>query len=204
GMGMDSDHLSGVILAALRVPLVTALLLSPILIAFALAFLKQKTRTVYISIAGAIIFFAYLWLRPHSFWVESILAPALSGVGDYLTPQGILQLPDIGNRPIILNFAVRTLITVVSYFAAFAFVVLLIRIPKTRNAATQQDQPARTSWRQLLILLGPFTLAYCCFLGIRTFAGIMLDRYLLPLLFVLALVALRFYQERVGPRLPLA
>jgi hypothetical protein len=202
GMGLDSDHLSGIFLAALRVPLVTALLLSPILIAFALAFLKQKTRAVYISIAGAVIFFAYLWLRPHSYWVESILAPALSGVGDYVTPQGILQLPDIGNRPIILNFGVRTVITVVSYFAAFAFVVLLIT--KIRKATPQQNQPTRLSWRQLLILIGPFTLAYCCFLGIRTFAGIMLDRYLLPLVFVLALVALRFYQERVSPRLPVA
>jgi hypothetical protein len=134
--------------------------------------------------------------------VESILAPALSGVGDYVTPQGILELPDIGNRPIILNFAARTVITAVSYFAAFAFVVLLIT--KTRKATTQQNQPTRLPWRQLVILLGPFTLAYCCFLGIRTLAGIMLDRYLLPLVFVLALVALRFYQERISPRLPVA
>jgi hypothetical protein len=201
GMGLDSDHLSGVLLAALRVPLVTALLLSPILIAFALAFLKQKTRAVYLSVAAAIIFFAYLWLRPHSYWVESVLAPALSGVGDYVTPLGILELPDIGNRPLTLNFAVRSVITVISYFAAFAFVVLLIT--RSRNATNRQDQPTRLSWQQLLVLLGPFTLSYCAFLGIRTFAGVMLDRYLLPLLMVLALVAVRFYQERISPRLPL-
>jgi hypothetical protein len=204
GMGLDSDHLSGVVLAALRVPLVTALLLLPIFVAFALAFLKRRTRAVYISVAGAILFFAYLWLRPHSYWVETILAPALSGVGDYVTPQGILQLPDIGNRPIVLNFAARTVITVVSYFAAFAFVVLLITVRRTRKTAIRQDQSTRISWQQLFILLGPFTLSYCSFLAIRTFAAIMLDRYLLPLLFVIALVALRFYQERISPRLPVA
>jgi hypothetical protein len=202
GMGLDSDHLSGVVLAALRVPLETALFLSPILIAFAFAFLKQRTRAVYLSVAGAIIFCAYLCLRPHSYWVGVVLAPAYTGVGDYVTPVGILQLPEIGNRPLILNFTVRTAITVISYFAAFAFAVLLIT--KTRNTTAPQARPPRLSWRQLLLLLGPFTLSYCAFLTFRVFASVMFDRYLLPLFLVLAVVALRFYQEKISPRLPLA
>jgi len=202
GMRFDTNHLFDAGLAALRVPLETAFFLSPILIAFALPFLKQRTRVVYLSLAGVVIFCAYLCLRPHSYWVGNILAPASSGIGDYVTPLGILELPEIGNRPLVLNLAVRIVITVVSYFAAFAFAVLLM----TRNRhATARDeaQPAQLSWQQLLLLLGPFTVAYCAFLTFRVLAGTMFDRYLLPLFMVLAVVAVRFYQEKVSPRLPL-
>jgi hypothetical protein len=140
--------------------------------------------------------------------VGVVLAPASSGVGDYVTPLGILELPEIGNRPLILNVAVRVVMTVVCYFAAFAFAVLLITknrlIPSHRHAmAREEPQPAQLSWQQLLLLLGPFTVAYCAFLAIRVLAGTMFDRYLLPLFMVLAVVALRFYQEKVSPRLPL-
>jgi len=202
GMRFDTNHLFDAGLAALRVPLETAFFLSPILIAFALPFLKQRTRVVYLSLAGVVIFCAYLCLRPHSYWVGNILAPASSGIGDYVTPVGILELPEIGNRPLVLNLAVRIVITVVSYFAAFAFAVLLM----TRNRhATARDEarPAQLSWQQLLLLLGPFTVAYCAFLTFRVLAGTMFDRYLLPLFMVLAVVAVRFYQEKVSPRLPL-
>ena len=204
GMRFNPDHLFDVGLAALRVPLETAFFLFPILIAFALPFLKERSRVVYLSLAGVILFCAYLCLRPHSYWVGVVLAPATSGIGDYVTPLGILQLPEIGNRPLTLNFAVRTVITVVSYFAAFAFAVLLMT--RNRDAMTktqEEDQSAQLSWQRLLLLLGPFTLAYCAFLAIRILAGVMFDRYLLPLFLVLAVVALRFYQERVSPRLPL-
>jgi len=202
GMKLNPDHLFDVGLAALRVPLEIAFFLSPILIAFAVAFLKQRTRAVYLSVAGVVLFCAYLCLRPHSYGVEVILAPASSGVGNYVTPLGILELPEIGNRPLTLNFAVRVVITVVCYFAAFAFAALLIT--RTRHhAKTRNVQPTRLSWQQLLVLLGPFTLAYCAFLAIRIFAGVMFDRYLLPIFMVLAVVALRFYQEKVSPRLPL-
>jgi hypothetical protein len=202
GMRLDAGHLFDVGLAALRVPLEIAFFLSPILIAFALAFLKERTRAVYLSLAGVVIFCAYLCLRPHSYWVGVVLAPATSGVGDYVTPLGILELPEIGNRPIILSFAVRIVMTIVCYFAAFAFAALLIT--RNRHAMPREDaQSAQLSWQQLLLLLGPFTVAYCAFLAIRVFAGVMFDRYLLPLFMVLAVVALRFYQEKVSPRLPL-
>src|SRR5437899_2506229 len=110
GMRFDTNHLFDAGLAALRVPLETAFFLSPILIAFAIPFLKQRTRVVYLSLAGVIIFCAYLCLRPHSYWVGNILAPASSGIGDYVTPLGILELPEIGNRPLVLNLAVRIVI----------------------------------------------------------------------------------------------
>jgi hypothetical protein len=200
GIGIDQGHLFNTALAGLRGLLETAFLLSPIFIAFALAFLKTRNRWVYLSLAGAIVFCAYLCLRPHGYWVGIVLAPASSGIGNYVTSRGILELPAIGNRPLVLNFAVRVVITVVSYFAAFAFVVLLIA--RNRRVQAPEAMTSELSWRQLFLLIGPFTLAYCAFLAIRVFSGVMFDRYLLPLLMVLAVVAVRFYQERISSRLP--
>lgn len=202
GMGFDQNHLLNMAVAGLRGLLLTAFFLSPIFIAFALAFLKTRNRWLYLSLAGAIVFCAYLCLRPHSYSVEVVLAPASSGIGNYVTPLGILELPAIGNRPPVLNFALRVVVTVVSYFAAFAFVIFLIT--QRRRLQAPEAVTAELSWRQLFLLLGPFTLAYCAFLAIRVFSGVMLDRYLLPLLIVLAVVAVRFYQERISPRLPRA
>jgi 4-amino-4-deoxy-L-arabinose transferase-like glycosyltransferase len=201
GIGIDQRHLFNMAVAGLRTLLETAFFLTPIFIAFALAFLKTRNRWVYLSLAGAIVFCAYLALRPDSYWGGIVLAPAASGIGDYVTPRGILELPAIGNRPLVLNFAVRVVITVVSYFAAFAFVILLITRSR-RVQAPEAGTSEELSWQQLFLLLGPFTLAYCAFLAFRVFSGTMFDRYLLPMLLVLAVVAVRFYQERISPRLP--
>jgi len=200
GIGVDREHLVNIATAGLRGLLEAALFLSPIFIAYALPFLKTRNRWVYLSLTGVVVFCTLLWLRPHSYWVETVLAPASSGIGNYVTPNGILELPAIGNRPVVLNFAVRLVITVVSYFAAFAFVVLLIT--PDRQVKGPDAMASELSWQQLFLLIGPFTLAYCAFLAIRVFSGVMFDRYLLPMLVVLAVVAVRFYQERINPRLP--
>jgi hypothetical protein len=52
GMRFDRNHLFDVGLAALRVPLEIAFFLAPILIAFAIAFLKKRTRAVYLTGRG--------------------------------------------------------------------------------------------------------------------------------------------------------
>jgi len=200
GIGVDQGHLLNMATAGLRGLLEAAFFLCPIFIAYALPFLRTRNRWVYLSLAGAVVFCTYLCLNPQSYWGGIVLAPASSGVGNYVTPNGILELPAIGGRPVVLNLAVRLVITVVSYFAAFAFVVLLIT--PNRQVQVPHAKVSELSWQQIFLLIGPFTLAYCAFLAIRVFSGVMFDRYLLPLLVVLAVVALRFYQERIGPRLP--
>jgi hypothetical protein len=182
-----------------------AFFLVPILIAFIFPFVKRNKRLVYLALAGALIFCSYFLIRPQSYWVGILLAPALNTPGNYVTSRGVLELPDIGIRPIVLQPGVRVIITVVCYFAAFASSVVLF----TRNRHTPapplrdiQDQPSSLSLRQIAILLGPFTLAYCAFLSFRVFSGVMFDRYLLPLFMVLAVAAMRFYQDRINPRLP--
>ena len=199
--GMAKDY-TGIAIAAIRVPLELSLFLLPILIAFIFELTKENRRVVAVSFAGILLFTAFLFFRIHSYSVGLILAPAANGIGDYVTTVGTLELPAVGARPVVLQPAARAILTVFCDFSAFAFVVLLITKGLTKPVATSVAHPERLSWRQLFLLLGPLTLAYCVFLGLRILSGSMFDRYLLPLLLVLAFVALYFYQERISSRLP--
>lgn len=198
----EPDHLFNAAVLTTCVLLEAAFFLVPILIAFIFPFLKQNKRLVYLSLAGAIIFCVYFLIRPQSYWVRTLLVPALTTPGNYVTSRGILDLPDIGIRPVVLQPGVRVIITVVCYFSAFAFSVVLFTRKRLSPSPTAEGQRSTLSLRQILLILGPFTLTYCAFLSFRIFSGVIFDRYLLPLFMVLAAVAMRFYQDRVNPRIP--
>ena len=198
---VDRDHLFNEAALAICVLLEAAFFLAPILIAFILPFVKHNKRLIYVALAGVIIFCTYFLIRPDSYWAGVVLAPALNSPGNYVTSRGLLDLPDIGLRPVVLQPAARVVITVICYFAAFAFAVVLF----TRNSRLvrpSEGQLSKISLREMLLLLGPFTFAYCTFLSFRVFSGFVFDRYLLPLFVIFAVIAVRFYQERIGPRLP--
>jgi hypothetical protein len=198
----DRDHIFNVIVVMICATLDMAFLLSPILIAFVLPFFKQSKRLVYIAVAGAVVVCAYCLLRPDSYWMGVFLAPALSKPGSYVTIHGLVELPDIGIRPVVLQPLVRVIISVISYFSAFACVALLVARTRQRPAVVTKAAPSLLSWRQLVLLLGPFAISYCGFLFLRALTESVFDRYLLPLLIVSAVIAMRFYQERVSLRLP--
>jgi hypothetical protein len=198
---LDRDHLFNATTLAVCVILEAAFFLAPILIAFILPFVRYNKRLMYVALAGVIVFCTYFLIRPDSYWAGVILAPALNSPGNYLTARGILELPDIGLRPAVLQPTARVVITVICYFSAFAFFAVLF----TRNSGLvrpPEAQLSKISLREMLLLLGPFAIAYCVFLSFRVFSGFVFDRYLLPLFVVFAVIAVRFYQERVSPRLP--
>jgi hypothetical protein len=58
------------------------------------------------------------------------------------------------------------------------------------------------SWKQLGVLLGPCTFAYILLLVSRAATFGLFDRYMLWLLVVTLLCLVRYYQERIQPRLP--
>jgi hypothetical protein len=198
---LDGGHFVLATALTIGVLLEVAFFLAPILIAFVFPFARESRRLLYLTLAGVTIFCVYFLFRPQSYWVGAILAPALNSPGNYVTSRGILELPDIGLRPIVLQPAVRVVITAICYFAAFAFSVVLFTRNR-RRAPDPESQPSQLSLRQVLLLLGPFILAYCAFLSFRVFSGVIFDRYLLPLFMVCAVLAMRFYQDRVNPRLP--
>ncbi len=187
--------------AAARVLLETCFFLLPILIAF-LPDLTRTRRRFLLSMTGVSLFLAVLIFRPDSYTLGVLLAPP-DIVGDYVTSVGILDLPAIGSRPTVLFPVTRAILSIVTFLSAFAFLIALLRDRSyiTIPAGAIPSKP-RLSWRQVFLLLGPFTVAYCAFLGLRVFSGLIFDRYLLPLFVVFALLSTRFFQERVSPRIP--
>jgi hypothetical protein len=66
-----------------------------------------------------------------------------------------------------------------------------------------QPSASTTTWRQLGVVLGPFSVAYIGLLVPRATQMFFSDRYLVPLFAIFLLVLARFYQERVKPNLSL-
>jgi hypothetical protein len=91
-----------------------------------------------------------------------------------------------------------TLFTLVCTVAALSYCVAAS--PRRKQASTKQQQSP--SWSVILVLLLPCTAVYVAMLGHRALFEYVFDRYLLTILFVGALLLVRFYQERIAFRLP--
>jgi hypothetical protein len=69
---------------------------------------------------------------------------------------------------------------------------------------------AEVSWKQLGVILTPFAAAYILLLVYRAASvandgtGVLFDRYALGLLVIALICLVRYYQDRIDPRLPLA
>jgi len=198
----DGSHLAGTALRTLRALLESSFFLVPILIGFIVPFVRRRRGLTYFALAAVFLFCAYYAFRPTSYWVSFFLTPTSAGGGNYVTEYGILDLPEIGIRPLVLSPTIRVVLTCICYFSAFACCAIL---PTWRTSSTDEDLPqARSplSTRNFLLLLVPFSLAYCSFLGIRVLSGIVFDRYLMVLFMMLTVIATRYYQDAVSTRLP--
>jgi hypothetical protein len=182
--------------AALDIPL----FLLPILLLFLPAFPRGNRRaTVFLAFASTVgVLFALAQIHRHRlmYW----LAPF---VGNYVTIYGLLDDVSLhGQRPIVLNFGVRLLVTTLLFASLLSFFALLFT--RFRKPSSSSDIPAQISWYQLGVLIVPFTMAYIALLLPRAAVNQLFDRYLLPLLMLSILVILRFYQEQVHPLIPAA
>ena len=178
------------------------LLLLPILIAFVVHY-PIKERWAQIQ-AGAVIFvvaglgglsFAVWPTRFHSLF-HFVLAPFSDGE---LTTKGFEVKGFPGDQPDVLSMPLRVILTIFTYSAVFAFVLAAI------NALRSETPPGAESERRIpdqtvLMLLGPFT---ACYLALLVTRADVYERYFIPVLFVLLVFLLRFYQVNINPRLPL-
>jgi hypothetical protein len=197
--GVTHNHTLEVEAATLRIFLNLAFFLLPILIAFIAPLWKESRRRASLVAVATLLLGALLILRPHSFAVGLLLAPS-SAIGSYVTPRGILDIPEIGTRPLILSQLIRSLLTVVIFCASLSFLALLLQKPRAGKVTSAQ---VSISWRQIALLLGPMICAYSVFLALRAASDSLFDRYLLPVMVFALLLAVRFYQERIALRLPL-
>jgi hypothetical protein len=169
-------------------------LLLPIVALFLPEIRKSRPRVLMIISAVSL---AYAWLAIHP--GGYLLEPTL---GDWVTVRGGYGYLAKGEAPIFLHTGVRVLLTVASYGG---LVGLIASFFHSRGIPPVVGPSPVLSWKQLGVLLGPFTIAYTLLLIFRavTIFGLF-DRYTLELLVVALICLVRFYQDRIQPRLPLA
>jgi len=128
------------------------------------------------------------------------LAPFL---GNWISNDGLLGYQNImGTRPLILPQRLCLALTVATVICLASFLAVLCDgAPRLSPAATKVTA---ISWRDLGILLVPFSLAYTALLVPRALVNLIYDRYELPMMALSLLVVTRFYQEKVRPNLPVS
>ena len=197
---VDRDLAYALVEHVTRAILETCFLLLPLLIAFLphVSFRDSRARRwMTMSSAGVAVF--ALWLVfTHNF--VAWLAPF---VGNTFTDKGIFDLPEVGVRQVMLQPWLRAFLTLLTLWSAIATVAYLLssRGEQSKSPARQQDRPV-SNWRNLAILLGPYAVVYIALLLHRAVFDYIFDRYLLTLLFIVALFLARTYQEHLAPNLP--
>ena len=178
-----------------------ALLLLPVIALFLAEVRRTRLRTL---AAVAVCFVGYTFVALHPSHLRSTfpLEPIPAEIGEWVNVHAIYQFLLIkGEPPIFLNTGTQILLTVMSFGGLLGLFASFLR-PRLTPASV--DAPTRTSWAELAILLLPFTIAYALLLTPRAATTGIHDRYLLSLLVVALIFLVRYYQERIQPRLPAA
>jgi len=182
-------------------------------------------------VIGALLL-GYFVVGAHPFHPHPLFALEPS-LGDWVTAFGFFNSINNGVAPAYLGTGLRIALTLLSIGGLIGWLACLIRNGRGRRWTSGEgvgaaagleaqaapetpagpgtpvpwDAPAgaarKASREQLNVLLGPFTAVYLLLLAPRASTR-MMDRYLLPLLMVSALWMGRYYQERMGARIPLA
>ena len=193
-----------VMAVALRSALDLILFSLPILFAFVPS-LRRATRRTGITLAVVTaIGIAFAVTLRHLNTLGNWLAPFL--IFPYVHPQTVentftmTSLPMKGPAPATLARGPRDAVT----WMIFAGVVALIAALTARPRPASAVPITSVSMRQLVWLLAPVCAVYLAFLLSRGTYNFVYDRYLLPILPLLLLLLLRWYQAREGPRIPVA
>ncbi len=183
----------------------TSLELPLLLLPVVLLFLPKVRRNIRCSIQVAAVASLACILIPLALhhWRPTLSNPLLEPyLGDWITRYGGYSTVDIaGKLPVFLHTGMRVVLTVASLGGLLGLIVFLLHPSKVSSGT---DNTLYPGWRQLGILLAPFATVYTLILIPRAAAFGIIDRYLLPLLVVALLCLVRYYQERIQPRLPFA
>ena len=127
----------------------------------------------------------------HISLTSSAIAPPTT---NSITPYGLLDASILqGTRRMLYPFSVQAIFVAVALFAAAAFLYSWHHCEKPSQEKMADEHVI--SLRALLVVLGPFSLAYLALLMPRAAFGVIFDRYLLPILFIVILLILKFYQD---------
>jgi Dolichyl-phosphate-mannose-protein mannosyltransferase len=193
--------IANLIHSLIMVGLDTPLFLLPVLLMFIPALPRGNRKATIFLAAGGVLCLLFALVQYHRHKLNSWLAPFL---GNEFTIHGLVDgSPLHSERPVLLSMGVRLLLTSLVVAGLLWFFALLLT--SMRKPSPDSDVSAQISWRDLGVLIAPFTLAYIALLAPRgAFVNVLYDRYLLSLVMLALLVVLRCYQEQIRPRLPAA
>jgi hypothetical protein len=172
-------------------------LLLPILVAsFASVRAIPRKTLAWMAVFVPVALIASMFITRHN-----PLRGMMPWIGDVIIRLGVFDYRNawfIGISPMTFNFAERVAVSAIVFAAliVFPYVILLERSPGRADADG-------VTWHCLVLLFGPFSVAYLASLLPRALSADIIDRYLLPLLVLAVVVLLRLYQERVKTHLPL-
>lgn len=172
----------------------------PVLLMFVAILAKARQKMIAWFAAGSLFVVLVGLFMFHHHGPEHWLAPFF---GDYLSALGVVDAYSIlGDRPVILQLGIRVLLTVATMIGLLGLLTVVFGgLPKLPSLP---GSVASLSWRQLGIVVLPFSLAYIALLIPRAVVSRAADRYFLPLMMLALLVLARYFQENVRPNLPLA
>ncbi len=171
------------------------LLLLPLFALFIPEIRKSSPRIIATLLLG----YLYVGVHPRHDHHVFLLEPTC---GDWVSPLGIYAYVHLqGDPPVFLHTGVQILLTILSFAGLIGLIALMLR---PRPAPAAPVTPTALSWKQLGILLVPFSIAYTALLLPRAGINPLFDRYALALLVIALLCLARYYQDRVDPQLPRA
>ncbi len=170
-------------------------LLLPIVALF-LPEIRRSKR--WILVFSAVVFLCYLFLATYPSHLRGDFPMEPMG-GDWIGIYGIYELIILkGNPPILLNRGVQVVLTIVALGGVYGLISLLC----SKEEPAAEGTSAGVSWKQLGVLLVPFSVVYALLLVPRAGAFHLTERYLLALLVVALVCMVRYYQDAVRLRLP--
>ena len=168
----------------------------------------RKVRPKLLAVLGIfLVGYLFLAIYPSHLRGHFPLEPTMGGGGNWIGVHGIHEGHHLqGDPPLFLSVPVQALITIVCFGGLLAVLLSLFQQfgLRPRPAPVTQQSAARVSWRQLAFLLVPYACAYVLLLIPRAGTGWIYDRYTLEIGFVALIFLVRYYEESIQPRIPLA
>jgi hypothetical protein len=174
-------------------------LLLPLVVLFSPQIRNSRPRVTVILCS---LFLAYFFvaLFPHPLAVRLPLDPTFPQHFGFNT-HGMFDFTLLqGDQPILFGKTIQALLTIASLGGLIGLIASFFPL---RPRPSAQQSFASISWKQMCLLLAPFTAAYMLIILPRPSTYVLFERYALPLLCIAMLCLVRYYQERIQPQLPL-
>jgi hypothetical protein len=185
-----------------RVALAMPFLLLPIMALFLPEMRRSRPRTIavlYTLLFGYLALACYKTGHPVYRGVQLHMEPFM---GDWVNVEGIYGFVKLkGGSPPLLTLGEQAVLTIASIGGLFGLVSALLH---PRKAPPSAQQAGNVTWGQLRLLLASYLILYTLLLVPRAVHVSIPDRYALGLVLASLILLVRYYQDRIHPKLPAA